>query len=255
MRLKEKTAIVTGGGSGIGRATSILFAKEGARVLVVDLAGEKAEKVAHEITEAGGLADHLAEDISQEKSAERIVSHVVERWKRLDILVNNAANFHHKQAHEARKEDWEKVWSVNVLGLSFCCKYGLQIMQNQMSGSIVNVASINGLGAMPGWMTYNATKAAVVNMSRAMAMDYAPYNIRVNCICPGMIHTPAMDHLLETELHITPQEAEKTLLGPRCLMKRFGKAEEIAPAILFMASDEASYMTGATMVVDGGYTA
>jgi len=168
--------------------------------------------------------------------------------------VNNAASFHHHRIEDVTRPDWDRVWSVNVLGTSFCSKYAVAVMKKQGGGSIINIASINALGAMPDWMTYNATKAAIVEMSKSMAMDLAPFHIRVNCLCPGMIHTPAMDTLLG-QMGLTVAQGEQQLLGPRCLMKRFGKPDEIAAAILFLASDEASYMTGATMVVDGGYTA
>ncbi|HYW45391.1 MAG TPA: SDR family oxidoreductase [Bryobacteraceae bacterium] len=253
MKLNDRVAIVTGGGSGIGRATCLSFAREGARVLVVDIVSERAEKVVDEVRRHGGIAEALAEDVSTEPGAERIVSRAMDSWNRLDILVNNAASFSHHPIDEATREDWDKVWSVNVLGGSFCSKYAVRVMQKQGRGVIVNVASINGLVAMPGWTTYNATKAALVNMSKSMALDYAPMKIRVNCVCPGMVHTPAMDTLL-AQMGVSVEEAERTFLGPRCMMRRFGKPEEIAPAILFLASDDSSYVTGTTLVVDGGYT-
>ena len=253
MKLQDKVAIVTGGGSGIGRATCLLFAREGCRVLVADIDGERAEQVAQEIVQAGGVAASLQEDVSSEEGAKNIISRAVELWQCLDILVNNAASFHHKRVEEATREDWMKVLNVGVLGASFCSKYAVAVMKKQNRGSIVNVGSINGLVALPNWMTYNATKAAIVNMSKAMALDLGPFNIRVNCICPGMTHTSAMDTLL-AQMGVSVEEAERTFLGPRCILKRFAKPEEIANAILFLASDEASYMTGATLVVDGGYT-
>jgi len=254
MRLRDKVGIITGGGSGIGHAAGVQFAREGARVLVVDIDGDKARKVAEEIQGQKGIAEALVADVSTEENAKKIVSRAIELWKRVDVLVNNAASFHHHRVEDVTRSDWDKVWSVNVLGTSFCSKYAVQEMKKQGSGSIINIASINALGAMADWMTYNATKAAIVEMSKSMAMDLAPFHIRVNCLCPGMIRTPAMDTLLG-QLGMTVQEGEQKLLGPRCLMKRFGKPHEIASAILFLASDEASYMTGATMVVDGGYTA
>jgi NAD(P)-dependent dehydrogenase (short-subunit alcohol dehydrogenase family) len=254
MRLKDKVAIVTGGGSGIGHHTCVQFAREGARVLVVDIVGEKAMQIASQIKDKGGIAEPLAEDVSSEKGAKRIASRAAELWSRIDILVNNAASFHHRTVDEATAADWEAVFKVNVLGTSFCTKYALPYMKEQRSGSIINVASINGLRAMPtGWTNYSASKAAIVNMSKSMAFDYAPFGIRVNCMCPGMIYTPAMEDLLKT-MNMTRKEAEEKFLGPRCMLKRFGEAHEIAAIILAMASDEASYMTGATIVVDGGYT-
>lgn len=253
MRLKDKVAIVTGGGSGIGRATSILFAREGGRVLVVDINGQKAKQVLDEIRNQGGVGESLAEDVASEEGAERIVKRAVGLWGRLDILVNNAVSFWHKRVEDATREDWNTVLSVGLLGSSFCSKYAVSVMKKQGSGTIVNIGSINGLAAMPGWMTYNATKAAIVNMSKSMALDLGPFNIRVNCVCPGLTHTPALDTAL-AEMNMSIEEAVRTIAAPRCIIKRFARAEEIAPAILFVASDEASYMTGATVVVDGGFT-
>jgi NAD(P)-dependent dehydrogenase (short-subunit alcohol dehydrogenase family) len=250
MRLRDKVAIVTGGGSGIGRATSLLFAREGARVLVVDIVGERAEQVAEEIRREGAIAEALAEDISTEAGAERIVARAVDLWKRLDILVNNAASFVQKPVEQATREDWETVWGVNVAGTSFCCKYAVAVMRKQGGGAIVNVASINGLMGSQGQMTYSATKAAIINMTKSMAIDLAPYNIRVNCVCPGVTLTPALLTLLE-ELKLSVEEAEKRCVG-RSMIKRFAKPEEIAPAILFLASDEASYVDASAVVVDGG---
>jgi dihydroanticapsin dehydrogenase len=155
---------------------------------------------------------------------------------------------------DATREDWLAALDVNVIGTALCSKYAVAAMQKQGRGSIVNVASINGLVAMPNWVTYNATKAAIVNMSKSMALDLGPFNIRVNCVCPGITRTPALDVVLG-EMGLSMQEAEKIFAEPRCIIKRFGTAEEIAPAILFLASEEASYLTGATIVVDGGFTA
>ncbi len=254
MRLKDKVGIVTGGGSGIGHHTCLQFAREGARVLVVDILGDKAKEVARQITDKGGTAEALAEDVSTEEGAKRIASHAEKRWGRIDILVNNAASFHHKSTEEATQADWETVLKVNVLGTGFCTKYAVPIMKRQKSGSIINIASINGLVAMFGdWMIYSASKAAIVNMSKSMAMDYAPFGIRVNSVCPGMIHTPAMETLLG-QMGVTRKQAEEQFLGPRCMLKRFGESWEIAPVIVLLASDEASYITGSTFVADGGYT-
>jgi len=250
MRLKDKVAIITGGGSGIGRATSLLFAREGARVLVVDIIKQRAELVAEELRQQGATAEALAEDISTEAGAERIISRAVELWKRLDVLVNNAACFVQKPVEQATLEDWEAVWGVNVAGTGFCCKYAVPVMRKQGGGAIVNVASINGLMGSENQMTYSATKAAIINMTKSMAIDLAAYNIRVNCVCPGVTLTPALLTLLH-ELKVWVEEAEKRCVG-RSMIKRFAKPEEIAPAILFLASDEASYVNASALVVDGG---
>jgi NAD(P)-dependent dehydrogenase (short-subunit alcohol dehydrogenase family) len=254
MRLKGKIAIVTGAGSGIGHATAALFAREGASVLVADLVAERAKSVAAEIQKVGGVAEAFVCDVSSERDAEQMVAQAEKLWHRLDILVNNAANFHHKTVEEATKDDWEKVVSVNVMGTSFCTRFAVPAMKRQKGGAIVNMASINGLVAMPtGWMTYSASKAAIVNMSKSMAMDLAPFNIRVNCVCPGVINTPALAEALASR-GVTRQEAEREDLGHRGMIKRFGEPYEVANVILMAASDEASYMTGSTLVVDGGYS-
>jgi len=256
MRIQNKVAVITGAGSGIGLATALKFASEGARVLAVDLDPDRAAKAAAEIHAIAGreAAHGLAADISTEKGAELSTSRALELWGRVDILVNNAASFHYKRVEEATRADWDKVLGVNVVGTSLCSKHAVEAMKKQGGGCIVNVASINGLIAMPDWMTYNCSKAAVVEMSKSMAMDLAPFNIRVNCVCPGVTDTPALRRVID-DLGVPVEVVIKTYIEPRCLIKRFGKPEEIAPAILFLASDEASYMTGTTVVVDGGFTA
>ncbi len=254
MRLKNKIAIVTGAGSGIGHAAAALFAREGASVLVADLLEARANSVTAEIQKSGGVAEVFVGDVSSEKDAEQMAARAVQLWNRIDILVNNAASFHHKITEEATREDWEKVLSVNVMGTSFCTRYAVPTMKRQKGGAIVNLSSINGLVAMPtGWMTYSASKAAIVNMSKSMAMDLAPFNIRVNCVCPGVINTPALADALSTR-GVTREEAERIDLGHRGMIKRFGEPHEVANVILMAASDDASYMTGSVLVVDGGYS-
>ena len=254
MRLKDKVAVVTGGGSGIGHHACLQMAREGARVLVVDLIADRAKLVAQEIRDFGGVSAFIVEDISNEEGAKKVAAMAEGLWNRIDVLVNNAASFHHVTTEEATAADWERVFKVNVWGASFCVKHVLPIMKRQKSGSIINVASINGLVGMgPDWVNYSASKAALVNMTKTMAKDFVQHNIRVNCLCPGMIHTPAMENLLK-QMGVSRKEAEEKFLGPRCLLGRFGESHELAPFIVLMASDEASYLTGATIVVDGGYT-
>ena len=253
MRVKHKVAVITGAGSGIGLASALKFAGEGARVLAVDLEAARASAAAAQIQAAGGEGHGLAADISTDRGAEHSISRGLELWGRVDILVNNAASFHYKRVEDATRADWDKVLSVNVVGTSLCSRQAVEAMKKQGSGSIVNIASINGLIAMPNWMTYNCSKAAVVEMSKSMAMDLAPFNIRVNCVCPGVTDTPSLRRAID-DLGVPVDDVIKAYIEPNCLIKRFGKPEEIASAILFLASDEASYMTGATLVVDGGFT-
>ncbi len=254
MRLEKKVAVVTGAGAGIGEATALRFAREGARVLAVDIDGQRARQVVEKVREAGGEAEALEADVAIEESGQRIAERVLGLWSKYDILVNNAAVFRHKRVEDAVREDWERVMSVNVMGTSFCSKYAVKAMKQQAGGSIVNVASINGLIAMADWMTYNASKAAIVEISKSMSLDLGPFNIRVNCICPGVTLTPSLERVF-VEYNVEPEQAVKEFISHRCHIKRFGRPDEIASAILFAASDEASYMTGATLVVDGGYSA
>ena len=254
MRLENKVAIVTGAGAGIGEAIARRFAAEGARVLVADIRHDPAAAVASAIRSAGGIAEPIAIDVSRESEASRMTSRAIELWSRLDVLVNNAANFVHKRVEHATAEDWNAVLGVNVLGTSFCSKYAVAAMKERGGGNIVNIASINGLVAMPEWMTYNASKAAVVEMSKSMAMDLAPFAIRVNCVCPGMTMTPSLRKAIE-EVGGTEDEVMRAHLAPHALIKRWGRPEEIASGVLYLASDEASYVTGTTLVIDGGFIA
>lgn len=253
MRLRDKIAIITGAGSGIGRATALQFAREGARVLVADIDAAAANRVVAEIRESGGTAEAQVADVSREEDAQQMIARAVALWQGVDILVNNAASFHHRRIEDVTRADWERVLGVNVIGTAACSRHAVEAMKTRGGGAIVHVASINGLIAMPDWMTYNASKAAVVSMSKSMAMDLGPFNIRVNCVCPGVTDTPALQRAI-AELGVSPEDVVKAYIEPRCFIKRFGKPEEVAPAILFLASDEASWITGATLVVDGGFT-
>jgi NAD(P)-dependent dehydrogenase (short-subunit alcohol dehydrogenase family) len=252
MRFANRVAIVTGGASGIGRATCLRFAQEGARVLVADLNGDSAEQTVALIREDGGIAESIPANISSEEDAQRLAERAIEAWGRIDVLVNNAASFVKKRVEDATRQDWEEILGVNIMGTSFCSRFAIPAMKRQGGGAIVNLGSIYGAVAAPDFMTYNATKAAIINMTKCMALDLAPFNIRVNCVCPGQTHTPALEAVL-AGIGMTIQQGEQQLLD-RHMIKRFGRPEEIAPAILFLASDEASFITAATLMVDGGST-
>lgn len=252
MRLKEKVAIITGSGSGIGRATALLFAEEGAKVVVVDIHREAGERTTSLITDHGGDAVFVNADISKEEEARRISDEAVRAFGKIDILVNNAAVFVLKGL-EATVEDWQRSLAVNVVGTALCSKYAAEEMKKQGKGAIVNLGSISSFIAQPEFITYSATKAAILQMTRNMAMDLAPFNIRVNCVCPGTILTPALKNPVEQQglslEQLLAEEASKHLLN------RVGEPREVAYAILFLASDEASFITGTHLMVDGGYTA
>lgn len=250
-RLTGKAAIVTGGGSGIGRATAELFAEEGGRVVVADIdaAGEDAVRA---IRERRGEAHFVQADISIEDQARRIAEESVRVFGAIDILVNNAATFVLK-GFEATAEEWQRSLRVNVMGTALVTRYVVEHMKKQHGGAIVNLGSISGFIAQPNFFAYSSTKAALGQMTRNMAMDLGADRIRVNCVCPGTILTPAsFRHMEKVGMSLEQfnrEEGAKTFLG------RVGQPREVAHAILFLVSDEAAFITGASLVVDGGYTA
>jgi len=253
VRLENRSAIITGAASGIGRAAALHFCREGARVLLADLDGDGAARAVSEIEEAGGCAEAIAADISGEEGARTVIARCREMWGGVDILVNNAAVFHYRRVEHATPADWDKVMAVNVVGTSLCSRFAIEAMKESGSGTIVNIGSINGLIGMPDQFTYNASKAAIIEMSKSMAIDLGPFNIRVNCVCPGVTDTPALQRTID-EMGLTVDAVIEGYIAPRCIIKRFGRAEEVAAVIAFLASEEASYMTGAVVVVDGGFT-
>lgn len=251
MRLKNKVGIVTGGASGIGKATACLFAKEGALVVVADVDALKGQDTVSLIRRDGGEAEFVQADVSKEDQARRITEQAVARYGRVDILVNDAAVFVLK-GFSASTEEWQQSLAVNVMGMVFCTKYASEEMKKH-GGAIVNLGSISSWIAEPDCFTYSATKGAILQMTRNLAMDLAPFGIRVNCVCPGTILTPAsIGHMEKIGLTLEQFKAEE---GARTLLKRLGEPLEIASAILFLVSDEASYITGTSLMVDGGYTA
>jgi NAD(P)-dependent dehydrogenase (short-subunit alcohol dehydrogenase family) len=252
MRLKDKVAVVTGGGHGIGEATSLLFAEEGARVAVADIDREAGESVAAAIRKRGGEAVFVAADVSTEKDAEQIAVETVRAFGQLNILVNNAAAFILKGL-DASPEDWQKSLSINVIGTALVTRYAVEAMKHAGGGAIVNLGSISGFVAQPEFITYSATKAALIQMTRNMALDLAPLNIRVNCVCPGTIMTQAIHHHMELDGRTL--EEFKVAEGTKYILGRIGQPREVAYAVLFLASDEASFITGTHLMVDGGYTA
>ena len=252
MRLAGRAAIITGGAAGIGRATAELFAEEGARVVVADLDENSGDETVSVIEGKGGEAIFVATDVSREDDARRLCEEALLAFGRVDILVNNAATFVLKGL-EASIEDWRRSLDVNVVGTALVSRFAVEAMKRSGGGAIVNLGSISSFIAQPQFVTYSATKAALVQMTRNMALDLAPFGIRVNCVCPGTILTRAsQDHMERVGMTLEEFVAEE---GPKHLLGRVGKPREVAYAILFLASDEASFITGTHLMVDGGYTA
>lgn len=252
MRLNDKVAIVTGAGSGIGRATAELFAEEGAKVVVADIDPKTGEETVRSIQSTHGTASFVPADISKEEDARRISEEAVRAFGSVDVLVNNAATFVLK-GFDASPADIHRSFSVNLTGTIMVTKYAVERMKAAGGGSVVNLGSISSFVAQPNFFAYSSTKAAIVQLTRNMAMDLAPFKIRVNCVCPGTILTAASQrHIDQAGLTLEQFDAQE---GAKALLGRIGQPREVAYAILFLASAEASFITGASLMVDGGYTA
>ena len=252
MRLKGKNAIVTGAGAGIGRATAIRFAEEGARVMVAELDDASGTGTVEAIRRAGGEAWFHPTDVADAASVGAMVDAAAENIGPLNTLVNNAAAFVFGKIEEATAEDWAKVLGVNVLGYANTVRASLPHLRAAGGGAIVNVASMSGFIAQPGFVPYNTSKGGVMQLTRCLAMDLADDDIRVNGICPGPIYTQASERHMDF-IGIDREEGRR-LFGQDTLMKRMGEPVEIANGIVFLASDEASFITGTHLVIDGGAT-
>ncbi len=253
MRLENKVAIVTGGANGIGRAICELFAEEGASVVVADIERDAGLQTVDRIEAGGGRAMMVEMDVSREADVEGMVRSVVSALGRVDVLVSDAAAFSFGSVDTASQSDWDRALGVNVMGTAYCAKHVLPVMKEGGGGSMVVVASVSSFIAQPAFVPYNASKGALLQMTRCMALDMAPFNIRVNCVCPGAILTRA------TERHREFLGADRGQFlrdaADASMMKRLGAPREIAYGALFLASDESSFMTGAPLVIDGGLTA
>ena len=252
MRLKDKVAIVTGIGAGIGEAIAIRFAEEGAIQILNDINETAGRATLEKVRKAGGKAELVTGDISKEETGRRLADHAMEAFGRIDVVVNNAADFTQFSVEAAEVQHWRKVLDVNVIGTALVSKYAIQHMKAK-GGSIVNIASMSGVIAQPNFATYNSSKGAVLMMTRCMALDLAPWNIRVNAICRGCILTSASFREIERMGLTFEQWRDK--VAPLHMLNRLGEPREIADPTVFLASDEASFITGAQLMVDGGYTA
>ncbi len=253
MRLENKVAIVTGAGAGIGRGAAIRFAEEGAKLVVADINLGDAAETARQINELGVDAVAIGGDISKESDARAIAEAAIQRFASLDILVNNAANFTTCSVEDATIEDWQRVLGVNVIGTALVSKHAIPHLKKSGKGAIVNLSSQSGMIAQPNFATYNSSKGAILTMTQCMALDLAPFNIRVNSVCPGCILTSATEREW-IRMGLTKDEWIARM-APNHMLNRVGDVREVANAILFLASDEASFITGAHLLVDGGATA
>jgi len=252
LKLSGKVALVTGGGNGIGRAICERFAAEGAAVTVAELDAIRGRETAETISKNGGRAKFIQTDIRNEESIKKCVGATVAAFGSLTLLVNNAAAFVMRGV-EASAEEWETMLQTNIRGTAFCVKHALPEIEKAGGGAIVNLGSISSVLGQGGMVTYNATKGAILTMTRCMAMDFGPANIRVNCVCPGNIKTAALVNHMKS-LGKNYEEAEKEMI-PNNFLGRVGTPEEVAACAAFLCSDDASYVTGAALFVDGGYSA
>jgi len=248
MRLNQKTALITGGGTGIGKATAELFSREGARVAILGRRRQPLEMVANNIHRRGGEAIALPGDVRKASDCGRAVKKTLEKFGTIDILVNNAGVFSETDPRKTSEKDWDKIIGINLKGSYLMTQQSITVMLKRGKGSIVNISSILGLIAMPGTFVYNASKGGMIALTRSIAIDYAREGIRCNCVCPGGVETP----MLEKELK-SPEG--RKFLNEMHPMGRMGQPLDVAYAILYFASDESSWVTGAILPVDGGYTA
>jgi len=253
-RLAGKVAIVTGGADGIGRATCDLFAREGAAVVIADVNTEKGTPAARDITGRGGRALFIETDVADEASIVRMVAQTVKAHGKIDILINNAAVFV-LRGIDATVEEWRRILDVNVIGVSLVTKHVVPEIRKAGGGAIVNLGSISSFIAQPQFVTYNATKAAIATMTRCMALDLAVDKIRVNAVCPGTVWTQIVERITSEKGMDRKAADADPAWGGASMLKRIADPAEIAKAIMFLASDDASYITAAHLMVDGGYTA
>ena len=251
MDLKGKVAIITGARRGMGRSHAITLAKAGAKIVVADISLKDCEIVVDEIKKAGGEAMAVKCDVTKKEEVDSMVKAAVKKWEKVDILVNNAGICQFKPFLELTEEEWDRTIDINLKGYFLCAQAAAKEMVKQKSGVIVNIASIAmgqvGVG-FPTLAHYSASKGGIVAMTETLALELAPYNIRVNAIAPGAIDTPMVE-----STKADPKTMEATL--SRIPLHRMGKSEEVSNLVLFLASDASSYMTGSTVVIDGGWLA
>ncbi|SCW54170.1 NAD(P)-dependent dehydrogenase, short-chain alcohol dehydrogenase family [Paenibacillus tianmuensis] len=250
MRLHNKVTLITGSGSGIGKSTAQLFAREGATVIVNDLAEDKGLETVEEIRQAGGNAMFVQADVTNPESVQALVDTVISKYGRIDVLFNNAGISGVGAIHEVEPEAWDRVITVNIRGTFLPCKYVVPHMMQRKEGSIINMSSCIAEIGLARRASYSATKGAVLALTKSMQVDYAPYNIRVNALLPGTILTPFVENYLRTS-YDNPEEAYESL-KKRQLSGDLGRPDDVANAALFLASDESKFMMGSPLYIDGG---
>lgn len=242
-RLQDKVCIITGSGSGMGASEALIFAKNGAKIIVADFDYEKAQNIATQIIQNGGIAQPFKVDVTATQDLHNLLDFTMEHFGQVDILVNNAGIFdYYTNSLETTEELWDKIFNINIKSMFMLTNLVLPIMIKQQSGAIINIASVAGLVAQMGGASYTASKHAVIGYTKHLAATYGKEGIKINAICPGTIKTPMTEKMLET------RSTDKIPLG------RFGSTNDIDDLALFLASDEAKFMSGACIAIDGGYT-
>ncbi len=251
-RLDGKVAVITGAASGIGRATAILFAREEGKLALADMSEKGLKETLEMVRKEGGEAFIKRTNVAVEEEVKELIDLALQTYSRIDILCNNAGiTGQLSNLEEQAGDDWRRVYEVNVLGAVFATKHVAKHMQQQNSGAIVNTASVAGIRSGAGGNAYSASKAALINFTQTAACDLGGFNVRVNAVCPGLIETGMTKPVFD----FARAKGKFDKLGSRCELRRYGRPEEVAQAILFLASDEASYITGQALPVDGGNTA
>ena len=245
MRLKDKTAIITGGGTGIGLATARAFCQEGAKVI---LFGRRKEKLEKAVEKLGGSAIIVQGDMTNNNDLDKLINETLHNFKKIDILVNNAGLFNGSPLHEISDSQWDEIMDINIRSVFQLTRRVLPVMLSQKYGSIIHISSILGLIAVPQVAAYNVSKGALNQFSRSIAVEYGSSGIRSNSICPGLIATDMTADLMK-DADLMKEWSKEYPIG------RFGKPEDVANACLYLASDESSFITGITLPVDGGFTA
>lgn len=251
-RLEGKVSLITGAGSGIGQAMAVLFAREGSKVAAADISVEGGQETVRRIRAEGGEAEFFQVDVSSAEQVRRMIDAVIARFGRIDILCNNAGIGVAATVVDTSEEDWDRVIDVDLKGVFLGCKYVIPHMLRQGGGVIVNTASVAGMVGVLNRAAYCAAKAGVIGLTKSIAVDFVTRGIRANCVCPGTVESPWIEKILAQQ---PDPVAERQRMIERQPMGRMGKPEEIAAAALYLASDEAAFVTGTELVIDGGLTA